>query len=263
MDEFLFKVDALWLAAFLLGAQVLANVAGWHVARRLAAVRDEHADAPVNTIVGAVLGILALLLGFSFAMAVSRYDHRRQLVVEEANAIGTALLRTELLPEPHRTRLASDLARYVDVRLELAAGGIGADRASAAVTESERLHTAIWNEAVAATRAGADRHMAVIVLESLNVVIDAHGSRLAASLGRVPEPVLWLLFAVALISHAFVGYACGVSGKRHRVAGVVAAVLVSGVILLIVDIDRPRRGFVRVSQEPMRALQRQLASIPR
>jgi hypothetical protein len=104
-----------------------------------------------------------------------------------------------------------------------------------------------------------DPPLAALVVGSVNDVIDVHGERLASVSVRVPSPILWLLLGVAILSHGFIGYACGLSGTRYAGAGMVAVLLVTSVLLLIADLDRPRHGLIRVSQEPMLALQRQLA----
>ena len=209
-------------------------------------------EATVGPIVGATLGLLAFMLAFTFGLAATRFDARRQIVVEEANAVGTAYLRAGLLPEPHTKKIRGLLETYVRVRLEsVQAGNI--DRV---LTESTTLHSRLWDQAEEVAKQDSHSINTGLFIQSLNEVIDLHSKRVHVGLrSRVPV-ILWLtLYLVAVFSVMQLGYQAGLSASRRSPAGVTFVLIFSLVILLIADLDRPHEGLVRVSQQAMQDLQ--------
>lgn len=216
--------------------------------RRAASEKDAPAASQIGAIQGAVLGLLGLLLAFSFSAAGSRFLERQDLIVAEANAIGTAHLRADLLDEPHRTALQTALARYTARRIEaskqLAAGLSNADSA-----EIERMHTEIWSAALAGVRARPDAALAV--LNPVNDVIDFHATRLAAGRKKLPLLVLGLLIASSAIAIATIGYGCGLSGSRRAPLTISLALLIGTSLWITIDLDHPRSGLMRLSDAPL------------
>src|SRR5215471_331087 len=141
---------------------------------------DEKTQNVFPTVSAAILAVLGLLLGFTVSMAVGRYDARRLLVLEEANAIGTAYLRTQLLPEPERTELQDLIRHYLNVRLSYVEGGIDAERVRKARAESEQIQQQIWDRAAAFAQKDQRSVTAGLLLESLNNTIDLENSRWTA-----------------------------------------------------------------------------------
>lgn len=217
--------------------------------------RRTTAEAPlrahVSALQAALLGLLALMLGFAFAMAVSRFDTRKALVLEESNAIGTTYLRARLLPEPQRQELKQLLHSYVDARLAFYDAGTDRVRLGAANTAAAQLSERLWS--VAAGLAEKDPRSVPLGLfvRSLNDVIDLHEKRLQALENHVPEAVLYILFAVAAVALGFIGYGCGLDGQRRAVSTALVSTLIALVFMVIIDIDRPRRGLIKVSQDSM------------
>ena len=241
-----------------IGALVLFTELGFHIGRRAGRTTSEKARTQIGTIQGALLGLLALLLGFTFAMAMSRYEVRKQLVLDEANAIGTTFLRTQLLPEPQRRELADLLRRYVQVRLDFYEAGTDRKKLDTASNATTKLQMQLWTIAAAL---GAQEPRAVtmgLFLQSLNEVIDLHNKRLTALENHVPEIILFLLYFVALVATGLIGYGCGLGGVRNLFVTVVSSVLIAAVIIVIIDLDRPRHGLIRVSQERMLELRHSL-----
>ena len=217
--------------------------------------RRQHQQAepegPVGAAVGATLGLLAFILAFTFGMAASRFDARRQMVVEDANAIGTTYLRTSLMPDPPASKLRSLLREYTDIRTD---AGIHPEHFPAALARSEELQRMMWSEASAAGTQHPNP-MTALFIASLNEMIDTHGLRLAAIRHRI-QPGIWtFLFLTAGISMLSIGYQAGLSGSRRSVAATALVLAFSGVIMLIADLDRPERGFLRVNQQAMIDLQ--------
>lgn len=220
--------------------------------RRCSELEDKP---PVGEMVAATLALLAFLLAFTFGLAASRFDVRRGLVIEEANAIGTTYLRADLLPEPHRAKVRALLRQYVDVRLSAVQPG----NLAQSIRRSEELHGELWSHAVAA----GEKHQGSIVvglfIASLNEVIDLHTKRLAlGALNRLPGPIWAALDFVALIGTAVMGYHTGLSGSRRSPAILALVLAFSAVMTLIVDLDRPQEGLLRVSQQAMMDLRSSL-----
>ena len=181
-------------------------------------------------------------------------------MVTEANAIGTTYLRAGYLDEPDRTDIRQFLREYVDIRLEAAADP---GKLAYALTRSEEIHTEMWNRAEAIAKANPNSDMAAIFIESLNQVIDLHSERAVAIFNRIPINIWLAIFFIALLTVAMVGFQNGVAGSRNTIVQLVMILVFAAVILLIVDLDRPQEGLLRVSQQAFIDLQRQLnSSIP-
>lgn len=201
-------------------------------------------------IVASILGLVALVLGFTFSLAAQRFDARRLGVLDEANAIGTTWLRTRFLPEPQQSASAKMLREYVDVRLSAAQAG----HTAKALARSNELHMLLWNQAVAA-RQSSDSISTGLYIQSLNQVIDLHATRLLAARSRIPL-VLWIaLYFLAALAMAAVGYQAGLASARRTPAAAALVITFTCVLFLIADLDRGQEGLLRVSQKPMLDLQ--------
>jgi len=248
-NELLYDLNLWLIFAGSVGIFFLFTELGFRLGRRTAAVTSDQARSEVGTIQAALLGLLALLLSFTFAMAMSRFDARKQLVLDEANAIGTTLLRTQLLPEPQRREIAGLLRRYVTVRLEFSEAGVDDRKLEAANRATADLQTQLWSASASLGERDPRAVTVGLFLQSLNEVIDLHNKRLTALENHVPEVILILLFFVAVISTGLIGYGCGLGGVRNLFVTMVASVLIAAVIFVIIDLDRPRRGLIRVSHQ--------------
>ena len=247
---------------FVLISLLLASLAGYAFRRaeqRRAAQRQEEVEhSQESYLVGSMIGLLALLLAFSFSMALSRYEERRHLVVQEANAIGTAYLRTQMLDEPHRSRLSKLLVEYTDNRIELASAAPA--RGKPLLAENDRLLTDIW-AAVAASRESALRHgITTALLRTYNEVIDLDTERKVARQLRVPATVLLLLYGFLLMTALVLGYV--LEERRGRMGAGVLFLILSLYIGIISDLSRPASGSMLESQEPMLMLRQSMKSQP-
>jgi hypothetical protein len=239
-------IQDLSVAAGVFAALLLAMEAGFRAGRRAAADADGRAGEQVGAIQGAILGLLGLLLGFSFAAAGARFLERQDLIVQEANAIGTAYLRADLLDEPHRSELRASLKRYTEHRLEVS-GRLRAGFQPSDLAEVQRLHARIWN---AASGGVVARPAAIVgVLPPVNDVIDLHSTRVAAGSKHLPPLVMGLLIACSLLAIGAIGYGCGLAGRRR------APLSVFGLALwTTIDLDQPRGGLLQLSDEPLKTL---------
>ncbi|HTR61741.1 MAG TPA: hypothetical protein VMH37_08560 [Candidatus Binataceae bacterium] len=206
--------------------------------------------AQVGTVQTALLGLLGLMLGFTFAMALSHFDLRRQLVIDEANSIGTTGLRASLLPDRYCDEMLRLLRAYVAARLEFYQAGTDTQRLEASIEKTGNLQQQMWSNAVAAAHERPDPITNSFVL-SLNETIDLSAKRLEALENRIPPVVWWVLFLAAAV-------ACFLTGRlypRQRTFAVFALPLVLAAVLgLIADLDAPRTGLIRISQRSMMRL---------
>jgi hypothetical protein len=260
---FLYRTNEWVILGVSIALFLLAIEAGFRLGRRSRPSVSEHAKSQINTIQGAMLGLLALLLGFTFAMAISRFEVRKQLVLDEANAIHTTFLRAQLLPQPQRQEVSNLLRQYVEVRLKFYQAGVDQDRLRKAENQAEQLHLLLWSHAAALGEKDPRAVTTGLFIQSLNEVIDLYSKRLTALENHVPEIILVLLYSVALVANGLIGYGCGLGERRNFYVTLMASMLIVFVILVIVDLDRPRRGLIGVSQERMLDLQHSLESIYR
>jgi hypothetical protein len=220
----------------------------------------DHGGENVATLKAAILGLLALMIGFTFAMAQTRFELRRDAVLNEANSIGTTALRARLLPRPHNEQSLALLRDYVNIRLEMTRRILPASDLSAALARSNAIQEALWQQArMVATKNDAMVPTGLFV-QALNDMIDSQARRLAAGRSRVPDIVLLALYATAAVAIGYASYGRALEGRNWRPAVYVAGLLTAGVILLIQDLDRPSGGFISVSQQPILDLAETLAS---
>ena len=205
----------------------------------------------VSTLEGSILGLLALIIAFTFAVALSRFEARRGSVLNEANAIGTTALRARLLPAPHSQECLKLLREYVQVRLDVTQRIPSPLEFKAALARSNAIQEALWLQVKEVAAKNNGMVPTGLFIQSLNEMIDDHEKRLTAFMSRVPSIVLIVLYGVAIIASAFAGYAAGVEEQRSRAPIYAAMALFTAVILLIQDLERPTAGFITVSQQPM------------
>ena len=247
------------LALFL--CMLTAALAGYgarQLQRRWTSGRDQSGGNQESYLVGAMLGLLALLLAFSFSMAVDRYEERRHLVVAEANAIGTAYLRAQLLDQPHRARLSQLLVDYTENRIALASAS--PDRLEPQLAENDRQLTTIWAAVAAARDSARAQGISTPLLLAFNQLIDLDTERKVARQVRVPQPVLLLLLSFLVLTAAVLGFV--LEGRRAWVHGIVLFLLLSLYVGIIADLNRPTSGNITESQEPMLMLRQSLKSQP-
>lgn len=222
-----------------------AAKAGHLIGARMRARLGEAAPPDLGAALGGLLGLLALLLAFTFAMAGQRYDWRKALVVDEANAIGTAWLRADLIPEPQAAQARQVLRAYAQARADV----IEASRRAEAIARSERLQSELWGITRAAAAAAPTPTVALFVV-AVNEVIDVHGLRVQAALrNRIPPTIFVTLLAVAILVMAATGYAGGLTRERSSLSSILLVLVLAVVITLILDLDRPYDGLLTVSQQ--------------
>ncbi len=241
-----------WLAYGLATAIILAAAEFGHQIGVSWRHRHPEATSPdITTLVSAALGLLALMIGFTFSMSLSRYDVRRGALLNEANAIGTTDLRARLLPEPHAGEVRKLLRDYVQLRIDLIRKPPNAASLARATARSSELQVNLWQHAMAVSAADPRSIPAGLFVQTLNEMIDLQEKRLAAGRGRVPAPVFVLLYGIAGVALGFSGYLTGLRGGRGRIPVAITAVMFASVIGMVGDIDRSQSGFITVDQQAM------------
>ncbi len=245
---------------------IVAFIATLEVGYRLGIRRHNISNDPErshsNALQGATLGLLALLLGFTFAMAVSRYDNRKVVIMDQANAIGTAELRSRLLGSPYSENAAPLFRAYVQAWLDYRSAIIDVDAIRDAEQRAFQIENQLWNIARDASLANPQSQPAALFSAAMNDVIDMHEKRHRSVQDRVPDAVILLLFGVSILALGQVAYSSGLSGRRWQVSNATLAFVIALVLVVILDIDRPRRGFIQVSQDSMIRLQQSLDHAP-
>ncbi len=251
----------IWGVFLLTVAMVLAAVACGYRAGVLRRKGSEGApEGPVGSVVGAVLGLLAFMLAFTFSMSAGRYDTRKQLLLDDVNAIRTAALRAQLLPEPHRAQCRGLLKQYVDIRVSLAADPTSIPQA---LKDAEAIQEKLWAHAMELARADMNSDIGALFVESLNTMFDLHTSRVTVALQyRIPTVIWGVLFALTALSMTGVGFQFGILGRYSVAANIILACSFALVVVLIADLDRATTGLLKVSQKPMIELQQKLSEPP-
>jgi hypothetical protein len=234
---------------------LIAFEVGFRIGRWWQIRTPEDTAGPTGTLVGGLLALMAFLLAITMGMASDRFDTRRGLVLEEANAIQTTYLRAGYLPEPGSSEIRNLLREYVPLRID------PSDQATLLANNrrSDALLLQIWAIAEADAKVTQQGDLMSTFIESLNETIDLHENRIASTVySRVPASILWLLFVGSVLTLGIVGYSAGLTKRRDLLSAVVLIVALGAVLALVIDLDQPRAGFVQVSQQPLIDLQEQI-----
>ena len=251
------SLDGFWswslivVVPLLLAVMIAAHELGMRLHALLTAGGDADNDAASDEgfILSGVLGLLALLMGFSFSMALTRLEDRRDLMLQETSAVGYLAMLAEGLPPEQAGPLKTDLARYAAARLKAAEMADGAARL-VAEEQAARLRDPIAGHVRAVLKQGSPGPHAVALASAYDTVEDAAVRRQALTQAHLPARVLWLLAAYAVISAAMLGYALAGSRGRHRAASTTLYLLIALAFGVILDLDRPRAGAIMVDQTP-------------
>lgn len=252
----MYSQSSILIIGILLASSVLAIEVGFRLGRRAQAKANPAVFSHIGAIQAALLGVLALLLGFSFSLALQRYDSRSEAVVDEANAIGTTYLRAQLLPPSVRTEVQGLLRSYLDGRVRESTVPLSSrTERQALLTEASQAQDALWRYALQAAEEDKSPVTSGLFIQSLNELIDSFGRRNAALDRHVPQLVMLLLFGALLLTWGIVGYSTGVAGHRPSSVAYIMLVLILVVIFIIIDLDRPRRGLIEINHASLTSLQ--------
>jgi len=207
--------------------------------------------------VGGLLCILAFVLAFKFSMAASTQNRREQYDLNEANAIGTAYQRSDLMHGPQRTEVKKRLQEYVDIPLRPldTEMGIDMDMMKTVIVESVELHKLLWTQVSSAAEKEPNTNTGLLI-QSINKVIDMHEKRLTASFhNRIPGSIWLTLLAISSLTMMTMGSQAGLSKSRRLVAVIPLVMAFAALTTVVVDLDRSQKGMITVSQQAMINLQ--------
>ncbi len=237
-----FATYAPFLGFVLFVGMIVCAEVGHLVARRRA--REQGRVDGAGLIDTAIFALLGLLVAFTFSGAAERFDKRRSLIVEEANAIGTAYLRLDMLPAPTRDDMRLLFRRYVEARLAIYRALPDTSAARAHFDAADGLQQEIWERAVAVSAGAQDLRM--LLLPAVNDMIDITTTRTMAMLTHTPPVIFILLIGFALVSALLAGRALPVDARRHWLRSVLYALTMSAAIYVIIDMEYPRAGVIRI-----------------
>ena len=248
-------IVAVWLLLAICGGLVFEGsfrAGRWYQERT-----PDEKEGPAGMLTGSLLALFAFLLAVTMGMASDRFETRRALVLKEANSIGTTNLRAGYLPVPYDTEIQALLRRYTPLRINVPDDALYFANYRAA----QAIQNEMWSKTEELARAHPESEVLGQFIVTLNETIDVSNERLVAGIyGRVPETIVWVLVLSGALSLAMVGYSAGLTRKRATPGAVVLILVMATVLTVIVDLDRPRDGFLTGSQTPLVDLVQQLGS---
>ena len=250
-----------WAVALLILAVVGTVTAAGVVLGRLLRKHSESLREPFGALQAALLGVVGLILAFGLSLAVSRHEDRRAAVVADANAIGTTYLRAQLLPEPARSRSLALLREYADLALRLSDEVPNSSEMRRTSAEQNVVQRRLWRTAGQAVDAAPLATAPRLYVDSLNTMIDQQTVRISALNNRVPGAVLTLEVIGAAVALGLLGFFLSVLG-RGLLPMIFAAALVTMLLLVTFDLDRPTRGLITVPSTPLESVRASMALPP-
>jgi hypothetical protein len=245
----------LWSLYLAMTVAVLTSVeTGFQFGKYRRRIGAAEKEGPVGPMVGATLALLAFLITFTFGIAASRFETRRQGLLDEANSIGTTYLRAGLLPESHRIEIQRLLREYVAARIQ----GAQSDQLVTAIARSEWLQKQLWSQATEVVSLDTQPIIAGLFVQSLNETIDLHTKRIHALSGRIPLAIWAVMGFVTVMAMTAAGYQEGLNSTCHSPVILALVLAFSVVAALIADLDRPHEGLLRVNQQIMIDLEKSM-----
>lgn len=237
--SFLYDLDAIYLALFLFVAMLAIIIAGYRIGLKKADAGADH-----GTLLSSLLALLGLLLAFTFGMAGSRYDDRRNCIINESNAIGTALLRSDLYPDSLAREFKKEFKHYIDARIFFLEAGRNEEKVMLSLKSSTEAGNSLWKKAKEQSFPENQRTATMLMIPSLNDMFDSASLVNESFNITVPDSIVFLLLIFSAISSFFIGYNCGVKKGFDKLLITGFCVLTCVVIYIIFDLDRPRRGLI-------------------
>jgi hypothetical protein len=243
---------SLWLFFFGTAALVLTSIeVGFRLGRSAHRRSKEEMESPAAAMAGAILGLVAFMLAFTFGIASSRFDTRKELVRNEANAIETTWLRADFIPQPDREEVRRLIVRYLDERLMLVRSPSAAN-IEAALRDIEELRQRLWQLAVEHGQRDLDSDVAALYVDSLNEMFNLHHQRVAVGIQvRIPLGVWLALYALSALGMLGMGYQAGITGSKRSGASLILALSFALVTSMIAALDGAGTSGFRVPQQPL------------
>ena len=245
VTSFIYTSSALLLCFYLFLGIVLFIGLGYYFHART------KTDAEgIGTVEGALFALLGLILAFTFGMAGSRYDTKRLVITEEANAISTAFLRVDLYPNDSvKMVFQNHFKEYINARIANYEAGPNLADYFLTKQRCDSISSLIWNEAINLSKKQENYIATMQIIPALNAMIDVVTTRESALKARVPDPIVWLLFFMIIECSFFIGYSIPITKKVNLLSIAGFVVLTLMVVYIILDLDRPSRGFINLNEQ--------------
>lgn len=201
-----------------------------------------------NAVQTALLALLGLILAFTLASGVNRNETRKQVMIHEANALGTAFLRADLMAEPGRTELNQALLDYAHTRVFEQGEVISTEQREEIIQKTLQSQAKLWPITKQIMEQIQPEPIEALLVAAVNDVLDVHASRIAASFDTLPPPMLWMLVFIAMVSVGIGGFNAGISDRLSRGRMTALIFVLASVVLVLLDLDRPNDGLIQVSQ---------------
>ena len=238
------SASSFMIAAIIFILIIIFYLFGHRLRRKRIEKNPHESSIELGAINGTLLGLLGLLLAFTFGMASSRFDTRRQIVTEEANNIGTVILRTDIYPDSVRQLLRDNLKQYVEARIAFYKAGLNQERIAEGSNKTDSLSHKIWLTAANYARVNDVITRTSQLIPALNNMIDITTTRRAATEATIPDSIMYFLFILCICSAFLLGY-----DNKHKIDWIVVmglAVMLSATVFTIIDLDRPRSGLIKM-----------------
>jgi hypothetical protein len=244
---FLFYVPAALIALILFLLILTFNWIGFRYRQMLLRNKTKEEIEGIGTIEGAMLGLMALVMAFTFSAAAEKFDERRKLIVEEANTIGTAILRSDMYSDSNRKLFRADFAKYVESRIAYYDAVDNEEKIEIALRDAATYSQRVWSRAARLSQNLENRVQSELMIPAVNAMIDITTTRESSRVFKVPEIILVILFLLTVTAAFLVGY--GNKGKRLQTVMVIGFALITTMtVYLILELDRPRRGIITVDR---------------
>ena len=218
-------------------------------------------DAPVGSVVGASLGLLAFMLAFTFQIVDNRYNERKSLLLEEVTTIRTTYLRAGLIPEPYKSNSRKLLVEYTDLRASIA-NDLTPQKLKHLKNRSQAILDSLWSYSEALGVQDRSSESYSLYMGSINDLNEIYNQRVTFTYEyRIPTAILFILAVITLFSMFLLGYQFGITGKKINIIAVLISIIFASLMWLILALDSPEKGFIRLNQKPILTLYKQLHEI--
>ena len=226
---------------------------GYYLRRKAIIKKPDKSRSELGALNGTLLGLLALMLAFTFGMANSRFDTRRQLIIEEANDIGTVVLRTDIYPDSVRQLLRASLKEYVEARIAFCQAGVNTEKIVEYYLKADRIGKEIWSITASYAKVDNITTRTSELVPALNAMIDITTTRRAAGEATIPDSIMYFLFILCCCSAFLLGY-----DSKDRIDWIVLmglAIMLSSTVFTIIDLDRPRSGLINMDRPTQKIIE--------
>lgn len=244
IHTFLYDLDAIFIIVILFFLMLASIWTGYKLG-----LKKTKTDNKNSEISSALLGLLALILGFTFAMAGSRYENRRENLIDEANCIGTAILRSDIYPDSLKNEFKKDFRLYLNSRKDYYLLDNNEAKLTASLKQSAAVSDRLWNRAAYYAKDKDYFIQSNMMLPALNQMFDSASKSNMVLNSKVPETIVYLLFAFSIVISFFIGYNSGLEKKINPKFITGFCFLICIVIFITLDLDRPRRGLIKLDTE--------------